>query len=227
MIKNSRQASVSKKTREELLHAAEQAPLGRKSSYLGLAEEIGRDLDEYEAIQDGRINLFDVADIDELGASLVKARLARGWTHRKLAEALQVSEQMVQKDEARLYEHAGLARMAEVADVLGYGLTGALRPIHLPERLWKAAPVSATMNVAFVTSSSWTSPMSIQAGYVISGLFNVQPIAYGTILGSATYLTGKLAAGNLYSQAFVNVGRSTNALDSGANVPLELSGVTS
>jgi transcriptional regulator with XRE-family HTH domain len=59
---------------------------------------------------------------------LVKARIARGWTQKQLAAALGVSEQMVQKDEAGNYKRAGVARLAEVGDVLGYRLTGRLLP---------------------------------------------------------------------------------------------------
>jgi hypothetical protein len=77
MISNNRQASVSRKRREELLHAAEEAPPNKRSSYLGLAEEIGRELEEYDAIRKGAINLFQIEDMDAIGEALVKARISR------------------------------------------------------------------------------------------------------------------------------------------------------
>ena len=128
MIGNARQASASRKTLADLLRAAEAQSPGA-AAYLELAAEVRAELAEYDAILDGSVSTFEVPEIDDLGEALVKARLARGWTQRRLAEALGVSEQMVQKDEARAYENAGLARLAEVADVLGYGLSGSFRPV--------------------------------------------------------------------------------------------------
>lgn len=75
MLSNSRQASASRKRRGELLRVSEEAPPNRRSSYLELAEEIGRELEEYEAICSGAVNLFSVQEIDDLGEVLVKARL--------------------------------------------------------------------------------------------------------------------------------------------------------
>ena len=129
MICNRRQAAVSRRRHAELLAAARQLPEGQRDSHLAMASEIGDELAEYEAITSGRRTWFEVADIDSLGEALIKARLARGWTQRQLAEKLDVSEQMVQKDEARQYEHAGLARIAEIADVLGFALTGQFWPV--------------------------------------------------------------------------------------------------
>src|ERR1700733_1233989 len=154
MISNSRKASVSRKRREELLRAAEEAPPGRRSSYLQLADEIGRELEEYDKIRQGEIDEFSVRQIDDLGEVLVKARLAKGWTQRQLAEALQVSEQMVQKDESRAYENAGLSRVAEVADVLGYNLQGSFRPVHRSTGLWgsQITSISTATPLPFVST---------------------------------------------------------------------------
>ncbi len=180
MIQNSRQASVSRRTREELLRAAKEADPERRSSYLELAEQIARELAEYEAIESGQINLFDVASIDELGESLVKARLARGWNHRKLAEALGVSEQMVQKGEARLYENSGLARIAEIADVLGYALSGSFRPVHLPVHLWRPVlgPITVGIQFGFTAGTTWTGPLSVASP--TWGLWQAHPFRVGS-----------------------------------------------
>jgi transcriptional regulator with XRE-family HTH domain len=230
MIRNSRQASASKKTREELLRAAEQAPPGRRSHYLEVIEEMTHDLDEYEAIHDGRLNLFEVASFDDLGEALVKARLARGWTHRQLAEALQVSEQMVQRDETRLYEHAGLTRIAEVADVLGYDLTGCLHPVYLPPQMWRPQPMPNTLsfNVGpLATSSVLTSPiLSPSLSGTSTFVFGIQPVGFGDVLSQPMhFLSGEarkmLLAPNL-NLANRRVGAST--LDSTATVQLELTG---
>jgi hypothetical protein len=219
---------VSRKTREELLHAAEEAPPERRSSYLELAEEIGRDLEEYEAIRAGRLNRFEVEGVDSLGKTLVKARLARGWTHRQLAEALQVSEQMVQRDEARLYEHAGLTRMAEVADVLGYDLAGSLKPIYLPVEMWQPPLISATMSVSvriMVTGSTWAIPTLAKPQSLTSGaLLGVQSTGYGGVFDPVALLMGGTVASVASSLGFTNVGIGTGTFDSAATLPLELTG---
>jgi transcriptional regulator with XRE-family HTH domain len=228
VIRNSRQASVSRKTREELLHAAEQAPPERRSSYLKLAEEIGHDLEEYEAIRAGRLNHFEVEGFDSLGEVLVKARLAKGWTHRQLAEALQVSEQMVQRDEARLYEHAGLARMAEVADVLGYDLAGSLRPAYLPTQMWQPAltPVTMSVNVGvFITGPTWSMSTLAKPQSLTSGIrLAIPSTGYGNVLDPVAKLVGGTVASALSAAGITNVGLSTDAFDSAAIVPLELTG---
>lgn len=128
MIRNGRQASVARKKYQDLMIAARDSRAENRSSFLSLAEDIASELREYEAIRVGKVNTFAVLGIDQIGDSLVKARLARGWTQQQLAEGLGVSEQMVQKDEARSYEHAGLTRLAEIADILGYELEGSMRP---------------------------------------------------------------------------------------------------
>jgi ribosome-binding protein aMBF1 (putative translation factor) len=129
VIYTERQASASRATLAELLCAAEaESSGGAAAQYLELARQIRRELAEYDAIRSGDTCEFAVAEVDDLGGALVKARLARGWTQRQLAEKLGTSEQMVQKDESRAYENAGLARVAEVADVLGYSLRGSFQP---------------------------------------------------------------------------------------------------
>jgi transcriptional regulator with XRE-family HTH domain len=230
MIRNSRQASASRKTREELLHAAAQAPAGRRSHYFEVIEEITHDLDEYEAINEGRLNLFKIASFDDLGPALVKARLARGWTHRQLAAALEVSEQMVQRDEARLYEHAGLARIAEVADVLGYDLAGCLHPVHLPPQMWQPQPTSnmASFNVNAPAASSFlTAPIPAAA---LSGtstfIFGIQSVGFGEVLSQpmlfATGETSKMLPTSALDPA--DNGLGARALDSTATVRLEMIG---
>lgn len=127
MIRNSRQAAASRRTLKTLQAAADAAGEDKRTSYDELAAEVTEELREYDAIRSGSYaGAFAVDGIDGIGDALVKARLARGWTQRQLAEKLGVTEQMVQRDEARSYEHAGLARIAEVADVLGFELAGSL-----------------------------------------------------------------------------------------------------
>lgn len=129
MIRNDQQLAKAQKK-----HAAVQASIAEtvdadaRADAERFARQLERQIDEYTKVRDGRTTLFELASIDDLPRALIKARIAKGWTQRHLAEALDITEQQVQKDEAGGYEKAGLARVADVLDVLGYTLHGRLRP---------------------------------------------------------------------------------------------------
>lgn len=129
MIRNQRQLNEAVRKRDEARSMARDGDEFAASVYGEFAEELTAEITEYQAIRDGYLKVFELDGIDGLADALVKARLACGWTQRQLAEALDVTEQMVQRDEAGAYERAALARIAEVADVLGYQLRGLLRPV--------------------------------------------------------------------------------------------------
>jgi transcriptional regulator with XRE-family HTH domain len=61
----------------------------------------------------------------ELRVALIRARIAKGWTQTQLAEALEVSQQQIQKDEMTRYAGAGIDRLQRIADALGVTFTGA------------------------------------------------------------------------------------------------------
>jgi transcriptional regulator with XRE-family HTH domain len=128
MIKNEAQLKVAQAQRTEALRSARSTehPLDRPLN--DFAEDIQQEIDDYIGVRDGYITQFPITSLDDVATALIKARLARGWTQKDLAERLGVAEQMVQRDEAKGYERASLARLADVADVLGYELRGVLRP---------------------------------------------------------------------------------------------------
>jgi len=154
MIRNSRQASIARRKQKELHRAAAQADHDKRSGYLALAQDIADELNEYDSIRFGRVFSFGIDGIDELGDALTKARLARGWTQRELAANLGVTEQMVQKDEAHSYERAGLSRVAEVADILGYCLVGYLKPARAVLPSWCQMASSSGYSIGGISNSS-------------------------------------------------------------------------
>lgn len=83
---------------------------------------------EYEALQSGQVRALPMQSVlAELPATLVRARIARGWTHKELAQALGTSEQQVQKDESGGYAKARLDKLNRVAGALGVSLSGRAR----------------------------------------------------------------------------------------------------
>lgn len=87
------------------------------------ADDLRAELDEYEQLRAGQVSTFDATSLDELATLLVKARIARGWTQRRLAELLGVAEQQVQRYEASGYRSASLARICDVAAALDVTVT--------------------------------------------------------------------------------------------------------
>jgi HTH-type transcriptional regulator / antitoxin HigA len=82
------------------------------------AQDLHAELTEYELLRSGKVSSFDAHSLADLAVLLVKARVARGWTQRDLAESLGVAEQQVQRYESTGYRSASLARMCDVADAL-------------------------------------------------------------------------------------------------------------
>jgi DNA-binding transcriptional regulator YiaG len=128
VIKSDRQLKVAQKRLEQLLASAEGSNELDRSTWLALANDVRSEVREYEDIRAGRVTVFNISSVDDLAEGLIKARLALGLTQKELADRLQVSEQMVQRDEAGGYERATLARLGDVMDALGYEVVGALRP---------------------------------------------------------------------------------------------------
>jgi ribosome-binding protein aMBF1 (putative translation factor) len=131
MIKNEREYKISKGWLEKFATSLETAQ-NRKSKDNNDAErlkvriaglesqyqELQEDLAAYEALKSGKAQSFVVYSLAELPSVLIKARVARGLTHKELAEKLGVSEKQVQRDEANDYRTAGLNRLITLAEVL-------------------------------------------------------------------------------------------------------------
>jgi HTH-type transcriptional regulator/antitoxin HigA len=140
MIQNERQYAV---TRQKLAMLAECLAEAQQNPNLDLPEvirqgdlngirflmaELEAEIAEYEKLRDGQVSSLALSSVlEELPSALVRARIARGWTHRDLARALRITEQQVQKDESGGYEKASLARLRRVAEALGVRLAGEAR----------------------------------------------------------------------------------------------------
>lgn len=84
-------------------------------------ESMADEVREYESIRDHGLPM-EAHSLEELPLLLIKARIARGWTQRDLAQALGVAEQQVQRDEAMDYQGTSLTRIANIAKALGVTL---------------------------------------------------------------------------------------------------------
>lgn len=118
------------------LEATDVAAANRKLQEIQLAglrsqaRDLRDEIAEYERLRSGETTSFEASSLQELAALLVKARIARGWTQRRLGEELGVAEQQIQRYEATGYATATLARLCDVVAALGADVTEA---VTLPE----------------------------------------------------------------------------------------------
>lgn len=82
------------------------------------ADDLRAELTEYELLRSGKVSTFEATSLADLAILLVKARVARRWTQRDLADALGVAEQQIQRYESTGYRSASLARMCDIAAAL-------------------------------------------------------------------------------------------------------------
>lgn len=90
----------------------------QEDSYQSLIDELQAELVEYEEVRQGQRRRFECASLTELPQALIKVRLARGLSHKELAELCGMKEQQLQHYEETDYEGAALWRLVEVATVL-------------------------------------------------------------------------------------------------------------
>lgn len=87
------------------------------------ADELRRQLREYEDLREGRVRGRTLRSLSELPTALIQARIASRVTQKTLAGRLGVAEQQVQRWEATDYAGVSVNRVQEVADALGVRIT--------------------------------------------------------------------------------------------------------
>jgi hypothetical protein len=68
------------------------------------ADDLRGEIVEYEHLRSGAVSAFEAVTLEDLPTLLIKARIARGWSQRRLGEALGIAEQQVQR-----YESTGVS----------------------------------------------------------------------------------------------------------------------
>jgi transcriptional regulator with XRE-family HTH domain len=130
MIKTQNQLIVAKEKAAKLAQAVSASETtADQQAYSALLAEIEEQIQEYEDIRARRTQRFMFDNVDQLGDVAIKARLARGVTQRELAERLDVSEQVIQRYEAKGYDRSSIDTVAEVFDALGYAVEGFAAPL--------------------------------------------------------------------------------------------------
>lgn len=155
MIKNDRQYNIAR-ARADRLRSLQDALLERLQATTNgerlraelelsaTSAEVARlaaELDDFDALRAGRVDVGTVTTLSDLPRVLVRARIAAGWSQAALAERLGLKEQQIQRYEATDYESANLGRLRSVADALSVRLAGDLNevPGDLRRRDWSKA----------------------------------------------------------------------------------------
>jgi HTH-type transcriptional regulator / antitoxin HigA len=85
-------------------------------------DELTDSLSAYKAAQIGDVSALKRRAGNDIGALLVAARVAKGWTQKELARRLFLPEQQVQRYEAERYRSISLSGLQRVARALGIRL---------------------------------------------------------------------------------------------------------
>lgn len=95
--------------------------------------ELIASLQAYQKAQEGAPEDLKLRAGNDLGSSLIAARIARGWKQKELARRVFLPEQQIQRYEAERYRNITLAGLIRVARALGVRLTADIsKPLEEP-----------------------------------------------------------------------------------------------
>lgn len=136
MITNERQYKITRSETKRLETAAAELAQRPSDPITSLSldalrsqiEDLHAQLVEYERLRSGASSVFAVTSLAELPRDLIRARIAKGFTQRQLAEKLGLKEQQIQRYESSEYSGASVARMLEIAEALDLDVAGSSDP---------------------------------------------------------------------------------------------------
>jgi HTH-type transcriptional regulator/antitoxin HigA len=128
MIKNEKQYQITKQKISEFIAAIHKVendsvmnPLLKQlqtNAFKYQLTQLELELNEYENLKNGHISCINVNSFMDIPEVLIKARIAKGWSHADLAKELDMKEQQVQRYEAVNYSTASISRLSQIIDVL-------------------------------------------------------------------------------------------------------------
>jgi HTH-type transcriptional regulator/antitoxin HipB len=130
MIKNSKQASITKEKLEELKKAREEFEADEKNkedplkyelginSFNGLIQDLENQLQQYNSLVEGNFHCLQPKSMQDIPNVLIAARLAQKMSQKDLAELVNLKEQQIQRYEATDYQTASWVRIVEVSSAL-------------------------------------------------------------------------------------------------------------
>jgi HTH-type transcriptional regulator/antitoxin HigA len=133
MIKNAKQAGLTKTKLAELKEAkakievetsksAIQKQLGL-NSVNAMIDDLEQELNEYECLTKGNLNILKPKDIKDLPHVIIAVRLAKKMSQEDLGKRIGVAAQQIQRYEATDYESVSYSRLVDVCLALGIDFT--------------------------------------------------------------------------------------------------------
>lgn len=203
MIKNERQYRITKAQIERFENAVkglrerrankEINPLLLKmeeDAIRSQVEDLYKEVTEYEALRAGEIDLDRLQLFLDLPETLIRARIAKGFTQKDLAERLGLKEQQIQRYEATNYRTASLGKVMEIMRVLGiekgkqsFAETDQFSLARLFERLKQVGldedfllkrivPFRLSSDVVSQTTATGSSAIALQLAGIVSKVFD-------------------------------------------------------
>lgn len=132
MIKNERQYKITKSQAikfRKAIHELEKEPdassaihpILRKAQLDAMRsqlDDLEAEIQEFDYLRSGKADIQAIKSIELLPETIIKARIAAGFTYKDLANKLGVQEQQIQRYEASDYKTASLGRLIEIAKIL-------------------------------------------------------------------------------------------------------------
>jgi transcriptional regulator with XRE-family HTH domain len=114
---------------------------------------------EFESLSEA--SKLSVSSMKDIGQLLIKARIARGYTQKELAEKINKTQQQIQQYEASEYKSANLTKLTEVAQALGVDVFDMLVPLIPGVQSsdmsdWSVDSISETTIEVLKSKSKWT-----------------------------------------------------------------------
>ncbi len=133
MIKNKRQYDATKKQIKELTNVLNASktqekmmlPEIYKAMVAGLESQLNdmeEEVKQYDQLKDAKA--IELNSINELPGVLIKARIARGYTHKKLAKKANVTFQQIQLYEKNNYQSISMKNALNIAKALEVEIKG-------------------------------------------------------------------------------------------------------
>jgi len=166
MIKNSKQAAITKVKLEQLKQDFDQFQKTQQSvlnpvryklgvkSFEGLINDLAGQLERYEQLIQRPVNLFSDFKLVDLTELLTQVRLAKDMSQKMLAEKIGVQEQQIQRYEQDDYTKASWSRIIEVYHALELDI--ALVPFKVSKSV---KPTTGSVKLA--QSSKWAVPTTV------------------------------------------------------------------
>ena len=130
MIRNERQYKITKSQIKKFKEAlkefnkqkSEAHPMLVKAQKDAMKSELSvleSQVKDYEKLSSGNYRVLKDSSFDDLPVELIRARIALGYTQKKLAERVGLKEQQIQRYEETDYSAASFSRLKEIIDALG------------------------------------------------------------------------------------------------------------